>query len=280
MEGADVESIKQPRARKTEIQSPDEFATLVNETAEKWRQIYIHFVGNNKKGLNLEETAPGKNEFASVEKQIRDLEAAYKRLHRKIKKKTKKNPDGGEGKGFKQARYVNKLAVEFVNKYGDLPANLKLMPLADAGGDAIWNIAQGTQLIVAYCEVNGLKNSAARSHITLNEPLVELFKPFFPQVDKKLITEKDGKYIITQTTLQSLLPKLFDRELPVLDTDNTEEEKKRTRDRETLLKERTEANRVKRENIAKDKKAENKARAKAAKIAKAEALIAEVRASQ
>jgi len=250
---------KAPRKSKVEPLSVEAFELIIDEDIREWQAIYTHFTGVHKKNLNFPDGAPGKNEFVGFEKRLHGLIALYKKLARKQKKKVtqKAAVPGAEGKGFKQSRYVNKAAVEFVNTHGDLPAELKLTPQKDVNGDAIWNIAQATQLIIGYVETAKLKTEAEKSKVVLNQPLHDLFKPYFKDVDKKNISERDGKTIIGHTVLQSLIPKLFDKKIPVLASEYSADERDKMAKREVLLRERTATNRGKRDADAKVVKARN-----------------------
>jgi hypothetical protein len=277
---------KVPRKSKQEAMTPEVFELAIDELIKAWQAVYTNYTGVHKKTLTFPDGAPGKNEFVGFEKRLQSLVPEYRKLSKKPKKKQAKNSGSTDGKGFKQYRYVCKSAVEFVNTYGNLPAELKLIPLKDLGGDAVWNIAQATQLIIGYVEVSNMKTESEKSKIVLNQPLVDLFKPFFKELDRKMVTERDGKYIINHTTLQSLIPKLFDKRIPVMATELTPADRKRMTDREVILHGRTVANKGVRDaatKVIKDKnKAETLAKRDIARAAKeaANKAAAEVKAQQ
>ena len=262
-----------PRKVKKQPLSAEDFDALINEVVIEHGNVYHPFTGAAKKGITFPEGAPGKNEFSQWDKQLLHLGAIYKKLLKMDKKKAKKKaakagapPADSNEKGFKQPRYVCAAAVTFVNTHGNVPPDLKLIPLPECGGDAVWNIAQGTQLFSSYVDEKKLKG-VEKSKITLDQPMTDLFKPYFGQIDKVKIVETDGKYILTHTTLQALIPRLFDRELPVLPEQFPEDEKMRSRKRAEVFKERTGVNRAARDAVDKTARAEKAAATAAAKQA-------------
>jgi hypothetical protein len=244
--------VKKARNPKREPLSHEVFEEHVSNTCQSWSAIVRYYTGPTKKSINFCEHTPGKTELTNLTKYIQGLGPAYAKIG---KKKPKKHTvKSNKNRGFKQEHFVAPGAITFANNYGNLPPNLKLIPLTDVGGWAIWNNAQATQLITAYIETEGLKDPNQRSKITFDKNLTELFTPYFSTLKKKDIVRENDKIIIKHTILQSLIPKLFDTDLPVPPVLFTPDEKTRLAEREKVLKARTDANRQKREDSKKKPK--------------------------
>lgn len=272
---AKTEKATKPRGQKTPPLTAEEFRAVTAGLVAEWMTIQNYYAGTNKHKFEVPEGAPTKQELQSV---IKMLESASKQ-YEKVTKKSKKAPAATKGsgqkanaKGFKQPKFVCKEAVDFVNKYGDLPPQLHLQPLPAANGDAIWNIAQATQLLQSYIERHHLKNPQKRSIITFDAPLTALFKPFYDKIDKKKITlTEDGRWIIGHNTFQGLIPLLFVPPLvpsKYLDAIET----KRSEEREAVLARRTLEN-VQSREIEKDKVREAQRLEKEAKRKKARSQL-------
>jgi hypothetical protein len=256
---------KTERKPKVEPLTPEEFEVVLEALVREWQNIYTHYTGQHKKNITFPEGAPGKNEFVGLEKRIYGLASLYKKLNRKVKKKKVTAPatgaPGSEFKGFKQPRYVSKTAVDFINTHGSLPPELRLTPLKEVNGDAVFNIAQATQLFISYVETHRLKGTVKKSEITLDRPLADLFRPHFKEIDRKLIREEGDQSVIDHKTLQSLIPKLFDREIPVLPEVYSMDDRAKTLQREIFLKEKTATNKAAREAVTRATKLENQQKA-------------------
>lgn len=225
----------------------EEYEKRVTEIVQEVSNLANILTGNNKKKYVLPEGAPARTEYTNLTKSLEKTVTLYKKLGKKQKRKVV-NKSTATNRGFKQERFANEDLVAFVNENGDLPKDLHLKPSNDAGGDAIWTIAQCTQMIIWYVEQKGLKDNAKRSEIKLDAPLLKLFDPHFAKLDKskKQMFERDGSKYIVHQTLQVLIPQLFDREITIPESMLTPDVRKTMLDREKLLKERTEQNRTKR----------------------------------
>jgi hypothetical protein len=230
-----------PRGKKTPPLSPEEMAAEVAKLIAAWMPMQNYYAGTHKQKFNLPEGAPSKSEFQALIKMLESISKMYEKLTKKPKKSTMADSKKGvKGlKGFKQPKFVCQSAVKFVNEHGELPPALHLQPLPAANGDAIWTIAQGTQLFQSYIERNHLKDPQKRSVITFDTVLTQLFRPLCDGVDKKKITyTEDGRFIIGHNTFQGLIPLLFSPPLvPEKYLDAVEQ--KRSEEREAVLTRRT-----------------------------------------
>lgn len=258
-----------PRNKKTPALEPEEFAKEVEAVHAQWRLISDYYSGVTKRKFKAGDSTPSKIEFNSVGKMLDSLPKPYTKMAKKPKRKVTVNPDAKKSKGFKQERYFLAAGVAYVNAHGQLPDPLKLEPLADLGGDAVWQRAQATQFFSDA--VKALKDPNEKTRVTFDAPLTALFKPFLDTIDRKKWTlTAEGNIIVDHKTLQSLISKLFEKNIPVIPKHMTEETKRRLAEREVLLGKRTETNRDAREAVAKAAK-EAKGPSKAAKAAPAAA---------
>ena len=261
MSQAEVE--KKPK-KKTLPPTEEEAEAMINAIVQDVTSISNFFNGSKRKTLTMPEDAPAKTEYNSWTKDLHHLLTLYRKLS-KIKpvKRAKKPKDPSKksnNRGFKQERFLCPEAATFVNSHAGLPDDLKLRPMSDVGGFAVWTIAQATPLFGAYIDAQGLKNPEKRSQMRLDKPLEELFKPFMGDLKKSQTWTKDGVVWITHPTLQHLVPLLFLKGLPVLPSMMDDGLKDRLLKREALLKERTAAARDKRK--ADDKEKRDKAKGK------------------
>lgn len=235
------EKVSKPRGKKTPPLTPEEFAAECAQLVAGWMPLMNYYSAAGKQKFELPEGAPSKSEFQSLIKMFESINKGYEKLSKKPKKTTtdatKKAVKGL--KGFKQPKFVCQAAVKFVNEHGELPPALHLQPLPAANGDAIWTIAQATQLFQSYVERHHLKNPVKRSIITFDAALTALFRPFIEQIDKKKVTlTEDGRFIIGHNTFQGLIPLLFVPPLvPPKYLDAVEQ--KRSEEREAVLARRT-----------------------------------------
>lgn len=258
-----------PRNHKTPAIDPEEFAHEVEAVHAEWAKIANYYSGVNKQKFKAGENTPSKNEFNSIGKMLDSLVKPYTKMFKKPKRKQVKKPDLNKSKGFKQESFLKAPAVTFINEHARFPDAVKLEPLADLNGDAVWSIAQATQTILAYIEEKHLKDATDKTRITLDAPLGSLFRPHLDLIDRKKWSQTaDGHIVISHTTIQSLLPKLFEKRIPVIPKYLNDETKRRIADRESLLGKRTESNRDAREVVRKAEK-EATAKAKPAKTRKA-----------
>lgn len=237
------EAAVRKQKRKIPPLTKDEYTVEVNAVIQELNSLAEHFTGANKKKFTLPDGCPAKAEYHNIEKQLQHTIALYGKLLKKPKKHNKKISPAN--RGFKQERWASPAIVSFVNTHGDLPADLKLVPSADSGGLAIWNIAQCTQLLQWYVEKNNLKG-VKRSEVRLDANLHALFKDHLSILEKKQCWERDNATWIAHTALQVLIPKLFDRGIPILHSMLTEQVIAVIQKREELLKSRTGENRAKR----------------------------------
>ena len=263
------EADPKPRNRKTPAIEPEEFAQEVEAVHAEWLKIANYYSGVNKRKFKAGEATPSKNEFNSIGKMLDSLVKPYAKMFKKPKRKQVKKPDLNKSKGFKQERFLKAQAVAFVNEYARFPDNIKLEPLTDLNGDAVWSIAQATQEILSYIEEKHLKDTTDKTRITLDAAMGGLFRPYLDLIDRKKWSQTaDGHIVISHTTVQSLIPKLFEKNIPVIPKYVNDETKRRIADREALLGKRTEANRDAREVVRKAEK-EATAKTKPAKTRKA-----------
>uniref|UniRef100_A0A6C0CFU1 Uncharacterized protein n=1 Tax=viral metagenome TaxID=1070528 RepID=A0A6C0CFU1_9ZZZZ len=236
-----------PRAKKQPPLAPEEFAAKVAQVIADFMPLMNYFVGTNKHKYEVLENSPSKAEFQNV---IGILEKLVKQYEKLAKKPKRKAAAGGAIKGFKQPKFVCPLGVKFVNTHGDLPAHLHLVPLPQADGWGIWNIAQATQLIQSYVERHHLKDPKVRSHIAFDKVLTELFMPLIDTVEKKAWSlSPDGLIITNHNTLQALIPRIFESFVVVPPKYVDEAETKRSLEREVILSKRTHENVYAREMI-------------------------------
>ncbi len=255
-----------PRQKKTPALTPEEFSKEVETVSNLWHIIANYYSGVNKRKMKTGDNAPSKIEFNSINKMLDGMQKPYAKMSKKPKRKTTPPKNGNTSRGFKQERFFYKAGVSFVNSHGDLDDNLKLEPIAAVGGDAVWNIAQATQLIVSYVERHHLKDPNEKTKITFDGPMTELFEAHMGSIEKKKwSTNADGKFVINHNTLQSLIPKLFDRDVPVPESYLSAPVKQKLLDREVILSLRTVENCAAREKAKKDDKAEKDAAAAAKK---------------
>jgi len=262
---ADV-AVKAPK-KKIPPMIPEEFLALSESVHADLLKIGNYYTGVNKRPHKGSDEAPSKIEFNNLGKAIDSLGKHYAKMAKKPKRApAPKSTDPNapvKTKGFKQERFFKAAGVNFVNTHGDLPAHLHLEPIPDLNGDAIWSIAQATQLIISYVERHNLKNPDQKTKVTLDKDLTDLFRPYLSTIDRKAKTEGHGGTItIEHKTLQSLIPKLFEKNIPVIPDYLTEETKKRILEREGFLGNCTIQNREVRDAA---KKAANAAKAKVVK---------------
>ncbi|MFS8159327.1 MAG: hypothetical protein ACMG6E_03780, partial [Candidatus Roizmanbacteria bacterium] len=234
------EENKKPRKKKKQPLSPEEFEITVSEIVLDWSKYTEFFCGKVRKTLNLPKDAPSKSEFKSIDKKLLETVKDYEKI--KAPKQKRVTTGDKSNKGFKQVRFAVAKVVTFVNANGDLSAELKLQPVPEAGGDAIFSVAQMTQILTWYINKHSCKNENKKSEITLTQPLIDLFEGLLERCDKADVTKlESGGYRITHNCLQKLTPKLFDVVVPVPNSLMTEPVKKAHAEREKLFKERTEA---------------------------------------
>lgn len=260
------EAVPRKQKRKIPPMTRDEYVVETNVVVQELNNLADIFTGANKKKFTLPDGCPAKSEYHNLEKQLQHAVALYGKLLKKPKKPSKKQAPGN--RGFKQERWANPSIVTFVNTHCDLPAELKLVPSADSGGLAIWTIAQCTQVLQWYVEKNNLKG-AKRSEVRLDANLMALFKDNLSILEKKQCWEREGATWIAHTALQVLIPKLFDRGIPILASMLTPAVLDVIQKREDLLKARTGENRTKRQAVADAAKEAKKAAVAAAKAAAA-----------
>lgn len=252
-----VPAAPKPRSKKQPPLAPEEFGAKVAQVIADFMPIMNYFVGSHKHKFEVLENAPSKAEFQNV---IGILEKLVKQYEKLAKKPKRKAAAGGAIKGFKQAKLVCPAGVKFVNEHGDLPAHLHLVALPQADGWGIWNIAQATQLIQSYVERHHLKDPKARSHITFDKVLTELFRPLIDTVERKAwsLTE-DGRIVTNHNTLQALIPRIFESIVAVPAKLIDEAETKRSLEREVILSQRTHENVYAREILKEDARKEAQA---------------------
>lgn len=252
------------KTRKTEPLTVEAFQLETSTQVAAVSKLAEFFNGPAKKRLTLPEGSPAKPEFTQFIRDLEHLHVLYKKLLKKEKAQSAAKTGEKKNRGFKAERFVNPDCIQFVNTHCEFPADLQLKPLAEAGGYAIWSNAQCTQTFQWYIEQQNLKNPKKRSEVRLNGPLKILFAKHLGGLKEKQCWERDGETWIAHTTLQSLIPKLLDSDLPILPSLLTDDVKATNKRREDLLSERTAANRAKRDAQKKAEKAE-KAAAAAAK---------------
>lgn len=269
-EEAKEQAKREPRKARPPM-ALEQIGALADEVVRNASKIG-DFFSANRKTLVLPEDHPSRSEWTTLCKDIHKLVTLYKKLL-KCKKGKKKAVEGvmPKNRGFKQERWIIPAAVEFINKYGDFPPELQVVPVKGSGGHALFTIAQGTQLFGSYYpDTRGLKNAAKRSEVTMDEPLLKLFEPYMQDLKKSQTwKDADGKICITHPVLQHLIPRLFLEGLPVPEEFKTPAELERLEARHKLLKQRTSGAREKRDAEAKAAKTV----AKAAKILEAARAI-------
>lgn len=249
--------LKEPKIRKikTPALEPEEFAREVEATHSEFLKIANYYSGVTKHKFKAGDSTPSRIEFNSVGKMLDSLIKPYAKLFKKPKRKVVRKPDAKKSDGFKQKRFLKAHAVTFVNDHCNLPEALKLEPLADLGGDAVFSFAQATQALLGRVEEKHLKDPHEKTRITFDGPFNALFAPLIDTIDrKKWIKTAEGNIVLDHKTLQSLIPKLFEKHIPVIPKYVTDETKRRIAERETLLGLRTNANQDAREVARKAEK--------------------------
>ena len=247
--------------RKIPPKSKEEYALEVDDIKRAIALVEDAFTGANKKRFNLPDEAPAKPEYAALIKALEHTVVTYGKLLQKpkISKATKAAQRAADGKsssknrGFKAERWAAPSIVKFINSYCELPADVQIKASAETGGLGIFSIAQCTQALQWYVDKHQLKG-VKRSQIRLDANLMALFGEYLPTLDKKQSWEEGGQRMIAHTTLQVLIPKLFDRTIPVLQTMLTPETLTVMSKREEILRDRTNVNRARREKEAADAK--------------------------
>jgi hypothetical protein len=248
--------VPKPRAKKQPPLTPEEFGAKVAQVITDYMNLMNWFTNKAHK-YEVLENSPSKAEFQNV---IGILEKLVKQYEKLAKKPKRKAAAGGAIKGFKQPKFVCPAGVKFVNEHGELPAHLHLVPLPQADGWGIWNIAQATQLIQSYVERHHLKDAKARSHIAFDKVLTELFRPLIDTVERKVWSlSPDGLIITNHNTLQALIPRIFESIVVVPAKYVDEAETKRSLEREVILSQRTHENVYAREMAKEDVRKEAQA---------------------
>jgi len=228
------------RKKKTPPLTSEEFTAEVNSTEAAWTKIHKYYSNYNRNGVRTAPTSPNTKETAAVLPLISKLARLFDMYNNKPKRHVTDHPV----KGFKQEKLLNANAINFFNTAAGFPEDCKILPLAGAGGDGTFSIAQAISTMAIYVNLKKLKkNPDVKTEVTFDDATKALFGPVIGRIEKKKWEQRpNGEIVTSQPTIQALLPALFDAKVPIHPTLYTKTEQERMEKRALHLAKQTKEN--------------------------------------
>lgn len=200
------------RKKKAVPLTAEAFTAKVNGVEALATQVHKFYTNFNKAGVRTSPQSPSSKETGSVLPMLAKMARMYEHLCKK-----KKRVVVHTVKGFRLEKFLKKEAIGFLNEAAGFSDADKIIPVAEANGDGISSIAQVISICASYVSRNGRKkNPAAKSEITFDAKMKELFAPVIGSIKReKWSTNDSGEIVTNQSAIQALIPKLFDAKVPV-----------------------------------------------------------------